>query len=196
MQEIAIIGIDGSGKTTLAGKISTLFEAFGEDVGYIDVPYFTHTRLCRRCGVLLARIWRFADARGIRPVLIVLGVAAALLYFVARWEMRGRSTVLVEHHPRIDMYAYGALYGGRLGAVLARRASKFWPCPKKAILLTTLPVVAYERLIKRGKPLQIHENPEDLQRLEVFLRQALEASKIEYHAMPAPSWDIFRIMIM
>lgn len=194
MQEIAIAGIDGSGKTTLAGKMFVLFKTLGEDVGYIDVPYFTHTRLCRHCGVLLARMWRLADARRMRFVLIMLGIVAALLYFVARWEMRGRSTVLVEHHPRIDLYAYGALYGGRLGATLARRASKLWPCPNRAVLLTTLPVTAYERLIKRGKPLQIHENLEDLQRLEIFLRQALEASEIEYHAMPAPQWEIFRIV--
>lgn len=165
---IALVGIDGSGKTTQARRIADALTAAGTPATYWQNAggrrWFG--RLARRLGQHDAQ--RLLGRRGllvVESVLRWLAIARALL----RSRLRGRIAVMDRY--AVCQYASIRAHGGRgPGEKLARLAYRVFPSPDVTFLLSVPPGVAYQRIEARGT------DHEDL--------RYLDAAHQAYRALP------------
>jgi thymidylate kinase len=177
--EIAVTGIDGSGKTTLVRGAVKYLRRHGIDAGHIDCPYFRAVPGLERLSRLLGYGWHWVDSRQSKFFFSLMSFFAALVYFAARWKLRGKDILFVEHHPKVDMAPYARLYGGKLGFWAARLIVWLWPKPATVVRISLTPEIAYKRLLKRGKRLQPHETLRSLRRLNKLIKESVQQSAID-----------------
>ncbi len=182
---VAIVGIDGSGKSHLAGGLRQALEEKGLSVQLADTPFFENSSSAIARGI--GRISRNADekrrSRG-KGTSKMVGVAAAAFFRFARRssdKAAGRGgVVLFERHPRVDVPVYGSLYSPVLGrfarpavSVLAGRR-----LPDAIIHLVVDPQVAHGRVkgrsLEKGEALYAHDSPENLASLQESFSSELE----------------------
>lgn len=190
--ELALTGIDGSGKTTFLEKVIPYLKEKGLKTGYIDLPYFRFVPgFERMSSSFICPCWKWAEEKKNNFVLVLLMMLAVFLYLPARLKMRKMDILLVEHHPRVDSIAYSRIYMGGAASVFTRLLMQLFPKPQKIVMLLISSRSAYQRLIERGKTLQPHENIETLTKLEVLLKENIEKSGIEYCFVENPEPDAF-----
>lgn len=147
LRTVALIGIDGSGKTTQAHRLASALTAAGTPATY-------HRNAGGRAwlGRLAQRLGR-PDAQGllggpgllvVESVLRWLAIARALLGAL----FTGRTAVMDRY--AVCQYASIRAHGGRRGERLARLAYRIFPTPQVTFLLTVTPDAAYERIERRG----------------------------------------------
>lgn len=147
LRAVALIGIDGSGKTTQAHRLAGALTAAGTPATY-------HRNAGGRAwlGRLAHRLGR-PDAQGllggpgmlaVESVLRWLAIARALLAAL----FTGRAAVMDRY--AVCQYASIRAHGGRRGEGLARLAYRIFPTPQVTFLLTVEPGEAYERIERRG----------------------------------------------
>ena len=145
---IALVGIDGSGKTTQARRLADALTAAGVPATYWQNAggrrWFS--RLARRLGGRDAQ--RLLGRRGL------LVVESALRWLaIARALVRSRLTrrAAVMDRYAVCQYASIRAHGGRrLGERLARLAYRVFPPPDITFLLAVEPGEAYRRIELRG----------------------------------------------
>lgn len=186
--EFAIVGIDGCGKSTIAAGIKELFEQRGKDVGYIRLPDFDGVPRVQFVGGIINRIWRWADARGFKTLIAILGFFVTGLYLLAWLQMRHKEVLLVEHSPYIDLVPYARVYRRRIPLSLVKVIARHLPKPDVAILITIPIELAVQRIVSRGRTLQPHETYEALEQLGAFLREEVERIQA-YHILKQPEVD-------
>ena len=190
--EIALTGIDGSGKTTFLKKTIPYLQTKGIAAGHIDLPYFTEVPGFENIsGNFICPLWRWGEEHKNKPVLVFLMVLAVFLYFPARVKLRGRDMIIVEHQPRIDVETYCRIYLGKAGFFLAKIFKHLFPKPDMVTMLVISPEEAYKRLIGRGKTLQPHENLETLKRIDGLLRLSLKESGVNACFVEDPEPETF-----
>lgn len=170
--EIVFVGIDGSGKTTFLKEMRNLLQEHGIEVVRIDVPYFLEVPGFYRLGRMIKWFWGRADEKKNRLFIICLAALSAFLYFPARWKTKNAQIILVERHPRIELFAYANLYSAKWLAKIVDRLRLWWPEPNMAIFLSVRPEVALQRLLMRGNVLQPHETLTQLNDLGIALQKA------------------------
>lgn len=190
--ELALTGIDGSGKTTFLKKVIPFLKEKNLKAGYIDLPYFRAVPGFEKLSSgFICPVWKWAEEKKNNFVLILLMVLAVFLYLPARFKMRKLDILLVEHHPRVDSISYSKIYMGGTASIITHLLMYLFPKPQKIVMLLIPSEEAYERLIKRGKTLQPHENIETLRKLEVLLKESIASSGIEYCFVEDPEPETF-----
>jgi thymidylate kinase len=145
---IALVGIDGSGKTTQARRLADALTAAGVPATYWQNAggrrWFS--RLARRLGGRDAQ--RLLGRRGllvVESVLRWLAIARALV----RSRLTRRAAVMDRY--AVCQYASIRAHGGRrLGERLARLAYRVFPPPDITFLLAVEPQEAFRRIEMRG----------------------------------------------
>lgn len=178
--EFALVGIDGCGKTTIAEEVKELLEQSGIDVGYIRLPDFDGVPKIQFMGGLINRIWRWADARGFKTLVSILGFFATVLYVLAWLQMRRKEVLLVEHNPYIDLVPYAKVYKRRVPLTLVKAIARLLPKPDVAILITIPVELALQRIESRGTAPQPHETHEGLTQLGALLREEVEQIQVQH----------------
>lgn len=148
LRRIALVGIDGSGKTTQAHRLADLLQSAGAPASY-----------WQNAG---GRRWfgRIAHRLGQRDAQRLLGRNAMLLVeLILRWLAIARALVRSAFSGRVaimDRYAvcqYASIRahgGGDRWERLARRLYRVFPAPDVTFLLAVDPERAYERIAARG----------------------------------------------
>ncbi|WBB79529.1 dTMP kinase [Micromonospora sp. WMMD882] len=155
LRAVALIGIDGSGKTTQAHRLADALTRAG-------LPATYHRNAGGRAwlGHLAQRVGRrdaqaLVGRRGmltVESVLRWLAITRALLTAL----VSGRTAVMDRY--AVCQYASIRAHGGRPGTAsggspgerLARLAYRLFPAPQVTILLTVDPAEAYRRIERRG----------------------------------------------
>ncbi|MEH1015878.1 dTMP kinase [Micromonospora sp. CPCC 206060] len=147
LRAVALIGIDGSGKTTQAHQLAAALNAAG-----VPANYLRNAGGRRWFGRLARRLGR-ADAQRL------LGRNGLLLAeSVLRWLAIARTllrSVLTRRVAVMDRYAYCQYasiraHGGRRWETFARLVYRVFPPPGLTLLLTVDPAEAYRRIESRG----------------------------------------------
>ncbi|MGC4893053.1 dTMP kinase [Micromonospora sp. DT31] len=147
LRAVALIGIDGSGKTTQAHRLAEALTAAGH-----PATYKRNAGGRRWLGRLAQRVGR-ADAqrllgRGgllvVESVLRWLAIARALLSCL----VTGRTAVMDRWSA--CQYASIRAHGGQRWERLARVGYRIFPAPQVTFLITLDPAEAYRRIERRG----------------------------------------------
>ena len=144
---VALVGIDGSGKTTQSRRLATRLTGQGRPASY-----------SRNAG---GRRWfgRLAERVGRTDAEALLGRAGLLLVdSVLRWLAIARGLLLARFRGEVaimDRYAYCQYasiraHGGGRWERLARLAYRVFPAPDVTFLLTVEPEEAHRRIEARG----------------------------------------------
>lgn len=148
VRTIALIGPDGSGKTTQARRLAAELAAAG-----LPATYFRHAGGRRWFGRLAARLGRpDADALlGRRTMLLVESVLRwlALLRTVLRRVLTGELAVM-DRHATCQYASLRARAAAPAAERRARRAYRVFPQPDVTVLLTVDPRTAQHRIDARG----------------------------------------------
>ncbi|MBQ1071674.1 thymidylate kinase [Micromonospora sp. C31] len=147
LRAVALIGIDGSGKTTQAHRLADALTAAGR-----PATYHRNAGGRRWLGRLAHRLGR-PDAQrllgrsgmlAVESVLRWLAIAAALLSCL----FTGRVAVMDRYSA--CQYASIRAHGGQRWERLARAGYRLFPRPQVTFLLTVDPAEAYRRIEQRG----------------------------------------------
>ncbi|MFJ8581291.1 dTMP kinase [Micromonospora sp. NPDC093277] len=147
LRSIALIGIDGSGKTTQAHRLAEALTAAGH-----PATYHRNAGGRRWLGRLANRLGR-PDAQrlvgrdgvlAVESVLRWLAIALALLSCL----VTGRTAVMDRYSA--CQYASIRAHGGQRWERLTRAGYRVFPAPRVTILLTVDPAEAYRRIEQRG----------------------------------------------
>lgn len=148
VRTIALIGPDGSGKTTQARRLAAELAAAG-----LPATYFRHAGGRRWFGRLAARLGRpDADALlGRRTMLLVESVLRwlALLRTALRRVLTGELAVM-DRHAACQYASLRARAAAPTAERRARRAYRVFPPPDVTVLLTVDPATAQHRIDARG----------------------------------------------
>lgn len=148
LRTVALIGIDGSGKTTQAHRLADALTASGR-----PATYHRNAGGRRWLGRLARRLGRpdaeaLVGRRGllaVESVLRWLAIAAALLSCL----ITGRTAVMDRYCA--CQYASIRAHGGQRWEWLARAGYRLFPAPQVTFLLTVDPAEAYRRIQRRGE---------------------------------------------
>ncbi len=147
LRTVALIGIDGSGKTTQAHRLAEALTGAG-----YPATYHRNAGGRRWLGRVASRLGR-PDAQGLlgrdgmlvlESVLRWLAIAMALLGNL----LTGRVAVMDRY--AACQYASLQAHGGRRWERLVRAAYRLFPRPQVTFLLTVDPAEAYRRIERRG----------------------------------------------
>ncbi|MEV4493114.1 thymidylate kinase [Micromonospora coxensis] len=147
LRRVALIGIDGSGKTTQAHRLADALTQAGR-----PATYHRNAGGRRWLGRLAHRLGR-PDAQrligrngvlAVESVLRWLAIAAALLSCL----LTGRVAVMDRY--AACQYASIRAHGGQRWERLARAGYRVFPRPQVTFLLTVDPAEAYRRIERRG----------------------------------------------
>lgn len=147
MRAVALIGIDGSGKTTQAHRLADALTAAGR-----PATYHRNAGGRRWLGRVAQRLGR-PDAQrlvgrngllAVESVLRWLAIAAALLSCL----LTGRVAVMDRYSA--CQYASIRAHGGHRWERLARVGYRLFPAPQVTFLLAVDPAEAYRRIERRG----------------------------------------------
>ncbi|MFC0006072.1 dTMP kinase [Micromonospora siamensis] len=147
LRRVALIGIDGSGKTTQAHRLAEALTAAGR-----PATYHRNAGGRRWLGRLAQRLGR-PDAQrlvgrggllAVESVLRWLAIAAALLSCL----VTGRTAVMDRY--AACQYASIRAHGGQRWERLARAGYRVFPPPQVTFLLAVDPSEAYQRIERRG----------------------------------------------
>ncbi|MCI4062323.1 thymidylate kinase [Micromonospora sp. R77] len=147
LRAVALIGIDGSGKTTQAHRLAEALTAAGRPATYHRNA--SGRRWLGRLARLLGRPdpQRLVGRNGVlavESVLRWLAIAVALLTCL----VTGRTAVMDRYSA--CQYASIRAHGGQRWERLARAGYRVFPAPQVTFLLTVDPVEAYRRIERRG----------------------------------------------
>jgi dTMP kinase len=168
LRAVALIGIDGSGKTTQAHRLADALTAAGH-----PATYHRNAGGRRWLGRVAHRLGR-PDAQrllgrsgllAVESVLRWLAIAAALLGRLAT----GRIAVMDRYSA--CQYASIRAHGGRRWERLARVGYRLFPRPQVTFLLAVDPAEAYRRIEQRGTD---HESMEYLTAADAAYRSLPE----------------------
>lgn len=143
---IALVGIDGSGKTTQAHRLADWLTASGE-----PATYWQNAGGRRWFGRLAQRFGR-PDAQALLGRRAMLGVEATLRWLaIARALVRSQLTGRVAVMDRYAVCQYASIRAhSRRRERLARLAYAVFPPPDVTFLLVVRPAEAYRRIELRG----------------------------------------------
>jgi dTMP kinase len=183
LRVVALIGIDGSGKTTQARRLAAELTAAGH-----RATYHQNAGGRRWFGRLAARFGR-QDAEellGRRTMLIVESVLRWLAIARALLHRARTGDIAVMDRYAACQYASIRARGrhARRGEWLARAAYRFLPRPDVTFLLRVEPAIAHQRVEMRGYD---HETVADLTAADAAYRSLPEyAEVVEIDANPDP----------
>ncbi|XTZ18112.1 dTMP kinase [Micromonospora echinospora] len=147
LRAVALIGIDGSGKTTQAHRLADALTQAG-------LPATYHRNAGGRAwlGRLAQRLGR-RDAQGLLGKRGMLAVESTLRWLAIARALLG--TLLTGRTAVMDRYAvcqYASIraHDGRRGERLARITYRLFPAPQVTFLLAVEPAEAYRRIERRG----------------------------------------------
>ncbi|MBY8873324.1 thymidylate kinase [Micromonospora sp. PLK6-60] len=147
LRSIALIGIDGSGKTTQAHRLADALTADGRPATYhrnAGGRYWLG-RVARRLGRPDAqRLVGRGGLLAVESVLRWLAIAAALLSCL----VTGRTAVMDRY--AACQYVSMRAHGGQRWERLARAGYRIFPPPQVTFLLAVDPAEAYRRIERRG----------------------------------------------
>ncbi|MGC4854565.1 dTMP kinase [Micromonospora sp. DT4] len=147
LRTVALIGIDGSGKTTQAHRLADALTAAGRPATYRRNASGRRWlgRLAHRLGLPDAqRLVGRDGVLAVESVLRWLAIAAALLSCL----LTGRTAVMDRYSA--CQYASIRAHGGHRWERLARAGYRLFPTPQVTFLLTVDPAEAYRRIEERG----------------------------------------------
>ncbi|MET8280971.1 thymidylate kinase [Micromonospora sp. NPDC005174] len=147
LRTVALIGIDGSGKTTQAHRLADALTAAGRPATYRRNASGRRWlgRLAHRLGLSDAqRLVGRDGVLAVESVLRWLAIAVALLSCL----LTGRTAVMDRYSA--CQYASIRAHGGHRWERLARAGYRLFPTPQVTFLLAVDPAEAYRRIEERG----------------------------------------------
>ncbi|WP_051485916.1 dTMP kinase [Nocardioides sp. J54] len=145
---VAIVGIDGSGKTTAARELARRLQASGQRARYFENAGGRPPMnwLARRRGHADAADWLGAE----RLQAVEQRVRHVLMRLASGWAaLPGRRVAVLDRWTLCQYVAQRARRSG--GEAAARRRYRRLPVPDLLVFLDVAPAVARERLELRGK---------------------------------------------
>ena len=168
LRTIALVGIDGSGKTTQAHRLAEELAAAG-----VRASYRRNAGGRRWFGRIAVRVGRrdADDLLGRRAMLVVESMLRwlAILRTLVRRALTG-GTVVMDRYAVCQYASLRARGAAPAAERRARLAYRFFPRPDVTFLLDVRPEVAYDRVEARGYD---HESME-----------YLTAARAAYHSLP------------
>ncbi|PZF91670.1 dTMP kinase [Micromonospora deserti] len=147
LRAVALIGIDGSGKTTQAHRLADALTAAGR-----PATYHRNAGGRRWLGRLAHRLGR-PDAQRLVGRTGLLVVESALRWLAIAAALLGRlvtGRVAVMDRYSVCQYVSIRAHGGHRWERLARIAYRIFPAPQVTFLLAVDPAEAYRRIEQRG----------------------------------------------
>lgn len=153
-RDIAIVGVDGVGKSTLSRSLQAELGRQGYKTAVLDWPHFTDFagRVGRVAGLGRTIMVRGSEKQSKK--LIMLGGIISWLPTKAAKSRSGKSDVrILERPPSIDAPVLGRIYAGRVLLAFSKAGGKLMegPLPDVAIFLSLKPEAIAERVKRRGK---------------------------------------------
>jgi len=146
LRTIALVGIDGSGKTTQAHRLAEALAAEG-----LPAAYRRNAGGRRWFGRLAVRLGRGDDAEDLLGHRLMLLVESVLRWLaILRTLLRRAITGEVAVMDRYAVCQYASLRTRRGSEGFARFAYRLFPPPDVTFLLVTDPQVAHDRIEARG----------------------------------------------
>lgn len=147
LRAVALIGIDGSGKTTQAHRLAAALTAAG-----VPASYWQNAGGRRWFGRLAQRLGRPDAARLLGRTGLLLVESAVRWLAIARALIRSALTgrVAVMDRYAVCQYASIRAHGGTRLEPLARLVYRIFPPPELILLLAVDPAEAYRRIESRG----------------------------------------------
>jgi len=158
LRRVALVGIDGSGKTTQAHRLAQALTEAG-----VPARYWRNAGGRRWLGRVARRLGR-ADAQALlgRSGLLLAEVTLRWLA-IARALLRSHGQVAVLDRYAACQYASIRAHGGHRWEPLARLSYRIFPAPDVTFLLAVRPAEASRRIEARG---------EDTESLDFLVRSA------------------------
>jgi len=174
-KRIAVIGIDGSGKDLFA---KTLFENSRNAALVKLTEYGPKDRIFRALGRIPDKLIATGE-RTKSKKLVVAGYAGHALLFVPYRikKEKGKDNIYFVRYPPYDAEALSKVYGkGRASSLVKKvvKVASASPRPDEIYLMEVEPKLAMERIKRRGKAIQMHENEESLAKLQREYEKVVE----------------------
>jgi len=167
-KRIAVIGIDGSGKDIFAKTLS----GGSKNAALVKLTeYGPKDRVFRALGKIPDKLIA-AGERTKSKKLVVAGYAGhALLFAPYRIKKeKGKDNIYFVRYPPYDAEALSKVYGKGMASSLVKKVVKVAsasPRPDEIYLMEVEPKLAMERIKRRGRTIQLHENEESLAKLQI-----------------------------
>lgn len=173
----AIAGQDGSGKTTFAKIFAKALSEKGVKTLHIDIPRFSTIPILEKVVIWLVNL---SSHRGIElrkhKVSFIVAIAFMLPLVGALLVLFRNRILVIEHYPKIDLVPYGTVYGGKVGALLGKILSWFFPKPYCVIFIDTPVETSMVRISERDITPAPHENLHHLSILRTLLQKEVSRS--------------------
>ncbi len=150
---IAVVGIDGTGKTTVTNHIARILGKSKkvEIVTLAPRKKVMKTKTGKKIVGFVERINRKADKKNDKSY---VAISQILMNRIFPWIRLGKEkkadVVIYERHPKIDYNVYGDYYLGRVIKNIEKIASGT-PNPDIIFYLDSDPEIAFKRIVKRQK---------------------------------------------
>ncbi|MCX6802418.1 MAG: hypothetical protein NT067_04895 [Candidatus Diapherotrites archaeon] len=173
--DIAIVGIDGCGKTTVAGKLQQALREKGLNVAIIDAPHFVGFKgVAGRVGGYGKRLIKRGAEKGSDRKILAGSAIAGSAFRAARVATRKSDVRLFQRDPVTDATAITAVYAGKIPRFVTKSTARAvaGPLPDAVIHLRVPPEVSVKRIAERnvvdewGGVVFKHEKLENLERME------------------------------
>jgi len=167
-KRIAVIGIDGSGKDIFA---KTLFEKSRNAALIKLTEYGPKNRVFRALGRIPDKLIATGERTKSKKLVVAGYVGHALLFAPYRIKKeKGKDNVYFVRYPPYDAEALSKVYGkGRTSSLIKKvvKVASASPRPDEIYLMEVEPKLAMERIRRRGRAVQLHENEESLAKLQI-----------------------------
>lgn len=157
MLEVAVVGMDGSGKSTVIKALRDIMRKHDLTTGYLDIPRYSE---CGWFGKLMSKILEMTETR--KVLISLFGLTSTLGFWWVREQLSSKDLVFFEHHPRIEIPSYAYLYYGRKAFLITKAISVIFSAPKILIYVDVTTQVAITRIQNRGRTKQPHETSDKL----------------------------------
>ena len=189
-KSIAVIGIDGAGKTTLTRKLIAVLRERGLESIVINPPHYSEieSRPFAFFRNVSEKLIQAADRRN-RLFLGILGASIGSLPFRrAIRAQRKKDVVLIERHPTLEALSLSNMIPGRAIRRATRTAARviFGRLPEVIVFIDIKPEEALKRIkkhtqkAKETRRFQYETKIENLQRFAELYAEAIETIRREY----------------
>jgi|GEM_PF-6050305 len=192
---IAIVGIDGSGKSTIYKQVVKKYKKeYGKKIGNMKLlSYSNSNKLAQKTGKVLERIGKIPSKKTAFEDIKNTGYYLTFPFFKIMKE-KGKKIVIFDRYPRIDLELFKEIYKNK------KRTKIFYPLlktfsgtayPNIVVVTRRKPEEAIKEILKREKR-DKHENLEDLKKMDKALDD--EINKLKKRGIKVIEVDIDKMI--
>ncbi|MCD6478341.1 MAG: hypothetical protein J7L44_00460 [Candidatus Diapherotrites archaeon] len=189
-KSIAVIGIDGAGKTTLTRKLKAVLREKGLESIVINPPYYSEieSRPFAFFSSVSQKLIQIADRRNLLFLGILGASIGSLPFRRAVKAQRRKDMLLIERHPALEAFSLSNAMPSKAIRRVTRAAARavFGRLPEVIVFIDIKPEEALKRIKKhmqksaKTKRFQYETRIENLQKFAELYANAIETIRQEY----------------